>query len=137
MQFRSVLFKYYRLIVLRRNRRVVIRIQIREEEEEEENLFDISQRNSSNSENENFCLEEISLFRETNFLRRCEINKSSKKASSILLHSILKRRITELKNDPEEETSSYAQESQSKSQEKIVSRPEEASASRVSSKRAP
>lgn len=136
MQFRSVLFKYYHLIVLRRNRRVVIRIQIREEEEEE-NLFDISQRNSSNSENENFCLEEISLFRETNFLRRCEINKSSKKASSILLHSILKRRITELKNDPEEETSSYAQESQSKSQEKIVSRPEEASASRVSSKRAP
>lgn len=137
MQFRSVLFKYYRLIVLRRNRRVVIRIQIREEEEEEENLFDISQRNSSNSENENFCLEEISLFRETNFLRRCEINKSFKKVSSILLHSILKRRITELKNDPEEETSSYAQESQSKSQEKIVSRPEEASASRVSSKRAP
>lgn len=136
MQFRSVLFKYYRLIVLRRNRRVVIRIQIREEEEEE-NLFDISQRNSSNSENENFCLEEISLFRETNFLRRCEINKSSKKASSILLHSILKRRITEPKNDPGEETSSYAQESQSKSQEKIVSRPEEASASRVSSKRAP
>lgn len=136
MQFRSVLFKYYRLIVLRRNRRVVIRIQIREEEEEE-NLFDISQRNSSNSENENFCLEEISLFRETNFLRRCEINKSFKKASSILLHSILKRRITELKNDPGEETSSYAQESQSKSQEKIVSRPEEASASRVSSKRAP
>lgn len=136
MQFRSVLFKYYRLIVLRRNRRVVIRIQIREEEEEE-NLFDISQRNSSNSENENFCLEEISLFRETNFLRRCEINKSFKKASSILLHSILKRRITEPKNDPGEETSSYAQESQSKSQEKIVSRPEEASASRVSSKRAP
>lgn len=136
MQFRSVLFKYYHLIVLRRNRRVVIRIQIREEEEEE-NLFDISQRNSSNSENENFCLEEISLFRETNFLRRCEINKSFKKVSSILLHSILKRRITELKNDPEEETSSYAQESQSKSQEKIVSRPEEASASRVSSKRAP